>query len=84
MAKRTKYSPDNILGWSEVDFAYMQEMLLTTFTLNNQRAPDFLIANHNDNCTLISLAQNEEEREREREQAEEKEREDFYARLRRK
>lgn len=61
MPKKIKYSPDNILGWSEYDFAVMQEMLLNTFILNNQRAPDFLITNHNDNCVIISNEENKRE-----------------------
>ena len=58
MPKKIKYSPDNILGWSEYDFAVMQEMLLNTFILNNQRAPDFLIKNHKDNWVLINEVEN--------------------------
>lgn len=57
----SKYNPDNVLGWSEYDFAVMQEALLNTFIRNNQCAPDFLIKNHNDNCVIISREENKRE-----------------------
>lgn len=57
----SKYNPDNVLGWSEYQFAVVEEMLLNTFIRNNQRAPDFLIKNHNNNCVIISHEENKRE-----------------------
>lgn len=78
MAMLYEGNPELNVEFSRLDIAIFQEMLLNTIALNNQKAPDSLIENHNDNWVMITDAINKKEREKE----EEKEREEFYARLR--
>ena len=66
MAKFAKYSPDNVLGWSEEDFAEVEEAMINACVLAQYPIAPCLIRNHNHNDNLLRHREIKEEMRAER------------------
>ena len=66
MAKFAKYSPDNVLGWSEEDFAEVEEAMINACVLAQYPIAPCLIRNQNHNDNLLRHREIKEEMRAER------------------
>lgn len=53
MAKNAEYTPDNILGWSQEDFAEVEEAMINACVLAQYPVATCLIRNHNHNDNIL-------------------------------
>lgn len=61
MNKFAEYTPDNVLGWSEEDFAEVEEAMINACVLAQYPVAPCLIRNHNHNNNIIRRREIKEE-----------------------